>query len=131
MKYTRLYADAGGDSHFDEVEVVLTPTDFAPPAPPLDLASFVPAARFSFLRAPVGWAGDWHPAPRRQVFCQLKGEYEIVASDGMTHRFPAGSVVLLEDTTGKGHATHVISQEDALISASLSVALSLWSVRRA
>ena len=115
MKYTRLYADASGDSHFEEVEVVLTPTDFAPPAPPLDVWSFVPAARFSFLRAASGWSGDWHPAPRRQFFCQLNGEYEITASDGATRRFPAGSVLLLEDTIGKGHATRVISQEDVLI----------------
>jgi hypothetical protein len=35
----------------------------------------------------------------------LTGEVEFETSDGDIRRLPAGSVVLVEDTTGKGHIT--------------------------
>jgi hypothetical protein len=39
----------------------------------------------------------------------------VTASDGAVRRFPAGSVLLLEDTTGKGHSSRIVSDEDVLI----------------
>jgi hypothetical protein len=36
-KYTRYYADDGGEAHIEDVEVELIPGDFAPSAPPLYL----------------------------------------------------------------------------------------------
>jgi len=45
MKYTRVYADENGESHFEDVEVEFSPVDFAPPAPPLDLSAFAPATQ--------------------------------------------------------------------------------------
>ena len=39
----------------------------------------------------------------------------MTACDGTTRRFPAGSLLLLEDTTGKGHATRITSEKDALL----------------
>jgi hypothetical protein len=119
--YVRLFADEQGESHFEDVEVQLEPVNFAPPAPPLHIAALFPAERCGFLRAQPDWGGQIpHPSPRRQLFCNLRGEYEVTASDGTIRRFPAGSVLLLEDTTGKGHATRIVSDEDALL---VSVAL--------
>ena len=115
MRYVRLYADAQGESHFEDVEVDLVPTDFVPPAPPLNIGPFTPALRFTLLCAPTGWSGDWHPAPHRQFFCQLRGEYEITASGSETCRFVPGSVLLLEDTSGKGHTTRITGREDSLV----------------
>jgi len=37
----------------------------------------------------------------------LSGEWEVTASDGEARRFAAGSVLLVEDTRGKGHASRV------------------------
>jgi hypothetical protein len=114
--YVRLYADEQGESHFDEIEVELAAADFAPPAAPLHVASLFPAVRCGFVCGPPDWDGQIpHPTPGRQFFCNLRGEYEITASDGTTRRFPAGSVLLLEDTTGKGHSTRITSDEDALL----------------
>jgi hypothetical protein len=114
--YTRLYADAQGDSHFAEVEVELAPVDFAPPAAPLNIAALFPASRCGLVGASPDWAGQVpHPSPRRQLFCNLRGCYEITASDGTTRTFPAGSLLLLEDTTGKGHATRITSSDDVLL----------------
>ena len=34
MKLTRVYADADGESHVEDIEVEFSPVDFAPPALP-------------------------------------------------------------------------------------------------
>ena len=116
-KYTcTLFADGAGESHFEEVEVTLEPIDFAPPAPPLHFAALFPATGCSYLCCPADWGGQIpHPSPRRQLLCNLKGEYEVTTSNGVACRFPAGSVLLLEDTTGKGHTTRITSDDDVLI----------------
>ena len=61
----RIYADADGASHLQDVEAGFVPADFAPPAPPLGVSAPEPASRFLFLPAPPGWASDWHPVPGR------------------------------------------------------------------
>ena len=114
--YVRLFADEQGELHFAEVAVELGPVEFAPPAPPLHVAALFPAMRCSFLCAPPEWGGEVpHPTPRRQLNCYLRGECEVTASDGAVRRFPAGSVLLLEDTTGKGHATRITSDEEHVL----------------
>jgi len=112
--YTRLYADEHGESHFEDVEIDLTMTDYAPPAPPLELSSFTPATQFGFMNAPAGWSSEWHPTSARNIFFVLTGEWEVTASDGEWRRFPAGSVLLVEDTAGKGHSSRVISETESL-----------------
>jgi hypothetical protein len=49
----------------------------------------------------VGETG-WHNPPQRLPALWLTGEVEFEASDGDIRRLPPGSVVLAEDTTGKG-----------------------------
>ncbi len=115
MKYTRLYADNDGESHFEDVEVEFALAEFAPPAPPLELSSFTDAKRYGFLGALPGWFGDWHPAPKKQVLFYLSGEIEAQVSDGEVRRFGPGSVTLVEDTTGKGHTSRVIGEEQVLL----------------
>ena len=114
MKYVRLYADSNGESHFEDVGVKFTLADFAPPAPPLNVSALTPASQFGFLSAPPGWYGDWHPAPRRQFIFYLAGEIEAEVSDGEVRRFGPGSVTLVEDTTGKGHTSRVVSSGEVL-----------------
>ncbi len=112
MKYLVVYSDENGISHFKESEVDFNLVNFAPPAPPVGLCSFIPASRIVFFKIPTGWFGDWHPAPRKQFFCCLKGEVKVTAGDGETHTFRPGDVFLLDDTCGKGHKTTVIGKED-------------------
>jgi hypothetical protein len=114
MKYARVYADEKGESHFEDIDLELLPVDFAPPAPPLNLSSFAPAKRYGFLSAPPGWASDWHPAPKKQVLFYLAGEIEAETSDGEIKRFGPGSVTLVEDTTGKGHRSRVVGDNEVL-----------------
>jgi hypothetical protein len=114
--YVRLYTDEHGESHFEDLSITLDPANFAPPAAPLNVAQFLPVTHSFWVGAPVNWAGDApHPAPRRQIFCIVQGEFVVTASDGEARRLPTGTVILLEDTWGKGHSTQVTSSEDALI----------------
>jgi hypothetical protein len=108
MNYTRIYCDGTGDSHFDDTYVEVAPVDFAPPAPPLHLATPVEAERMILCHLPQGWVGEWHPTPRRQFYIQLSGRLGVEVSDGEVREFGAGSVVLLEDSMGKGHLTTVL-----------------------
>jgi|ERR1051326_787424 hypothetical protein len=112
--YTHLYTDNSGESHFEDVEIDLRWTDYEPPAPSLRLSSFELATQFGFMSAPAGWASDWHPSAARNLFFVISGEWEVTASDGETRRFGVGSVLLVEDTTGKGHSSRVISETDSL-----------------
>jgi hypothetical protein len=109
FRYVRLYADEQGESHFAELDVELEPTDFAPPAAPLNLASLGSATGAVVVGADESWAGDaLHPAPRRQLLSGLGGEVEVTASDGESRRIGASDLLLLEDTTGKGHSSRVL-----------------------
>lgn len=116
VSYVQLFADEHGESHFAEVEVDLAPAEFAPPAAPLHVAALFPATSCGLVCGPPDWDGSTpHPAPRRQLFCTLRGEYEVTASDGAVRSFPAGSLLLLEDTAGAGHTTRVVGEGEALV----------------
>jgi hypothetical protein len=113
MEYVRIFSDPDGETHFATVSVTMQWADFAPPAPPVQLADFTPAARFTFLALPAGWHGDWHPAPRRQLFVMLGGCWEVTVRDGEVRRFMPGAAVLVEDRTGTGHITRIVGDEEA------------------
>ena len=114
MRYIRLFADAAGESHFENVEIEFTDTDYTSSAPPLGLSSVSPAAQFGFMNAPAGWESDWHPSSARNFFVVVSGEWEVTASDGETRRCGPQSLLLVEDTTGKGHKSRVVSEVDSL-----------------
>ena len=108
ITYTCIYADSDGESHFKDVEIEFQEIDFAPPAMPLGVSSFIPAAECGFVNLSPGWYGDLHPAPQRQFVFHLAGQIETQTSDGETRTFKHGDILLMEDTTGKGHISRVI-----------------------
>jgi hypothetical protein len=109
-QYVRLYADSDGESHFSDEEMELTAVNFAPPAPPINISASTPAKHFALLNSPEGWFGDWHPTPYRQFFFLLSGKVETGVSDGEVRLFGPGSILLVEDTTGRGHTSRVIDE---------------------
>ncbi len=112
--FTRMYTDENDETHFEDVAVELSPSNFAPPAPPLNLSEFKESKKYGFVKAPSGWFGDWHPTPKRQMFVYISGKMEAQVSDGEVRIFGPGSVTLVEDTTGKGHKSRVIGDQDVL-----------------
>jgi hypothetical protein len=115
MRVYRLYADEEGESHLEELDLPMTSMEFAPPAPPLDVSEFKDAKRVGLIRGPAGWFGDWHPAPKRQIMFHLTGQLEAETSDGERRIIAPGTMVLVEDTAGKGHRSRVIGTEDVYI----------------
>jgi hypothetical protein len=97
FKVTRVYADADGESHFEEIDYPLTnggPIGF--------LSAQVPVSNIVFRKVPPGY-DDMHTAPQRQYVVLLDGAIEIETSLGVKRIFEQGEVLLMEDTTGKGH----------------------------
>jgi Cupin domain len=115
MNYLRVYTDQHGESHVEDIAVEMSLTEFAPPAPPVDLSSGTPSMNVLFLGFPVGWDSPPHPTPRRQFVFVLAGEIEGAVSDGEVRRSGPGSVFLLEDTWGKGHITRNVGNAPALV----------------
>ena len=112
MKYIRIYCDDWGDSHFEDVSVEVSPVDYAPPAPPLNLAAPIDSKGMILFSVPAGWVGDWHPSPCRQFYIQLSGELEIQVGDGEIRKFSAGSIILVEDTSGRGHVSRNLGNSE-------------------
>jgi hypothetical protein len=108
MRYVRCVADEDGETHWVDAEFELTMEVFAPPAPPLRRSTTLAATGVLATEFPVGWVGDWHPTPERQFFFILAGTIEGECSDGERRVCPPGSVVLLEDVSGKGHRSWVV-----------------------
>lgn len=115
MRYARLFADTHGESHFDDVEIDYTATDYVQSAAPLDLSDTFPADQFGFMRAPAGWSSDFHVSSARNMFVVLTGEWEVTASDGESRRFGVASTLLVEDTSGRGHSSRVVTDSIAAI----------------
>ena len=115
LTYMRLYADEEGVSHFEDVEITFHESEFVPPAPPVLLSSFNPANQYGFEVVPPGWYGDWHPAPGRVLAIYLSGQGEIEASDGEVRTIGPGSILLAEDTTGKGHISRITGPDEMLV----------------
>jgi quercetin dioxygenase-like cupin family protein len=111
MKYIRLYADDAGVSHFEDAEVGLNEFTYAPPAPPFFVSSRETATGVMMTELPAGWFGDWHASPRLQWWIQLSGEIEVETGDGEKRRLGPGSIVRVEDTTGRGHTTRVTGDQ--------------------
>src|SRR5436853_1864804 len=103
MKIHRLYADKNGESHFEDVEITFTESSRAG-----RLSKRLPANGIIFREVQPDYDLDWHPAPRRQYIINLDAGVQITASDGEARRIGAGEVILVEDTSGKGHLSKAI-----------------------
>ena len=114
VSYVRLFTDAQGETHFEEIQSTLDRVDFAYGMPPVFVSEEIAAQASSFFGAPAGWESDWHPSSGRHLFAVLTGAWEVTASDGERRTFSKGDVLLVEDTTGKGHTSTVISEEESL-----------------
>jgi hypothetical protein len=100
MKYTRIYADANGESHFQDVEMEM---EIAPHNTGAISAMF--GAKGVMFRTSPDYFVDWHNAPRRQFVVNITGSVEITVSDGNKRNFGPGTILLAEDVTGKGHTS--------------------------
>ena len=100
LRLLRVWADANGESHLQELRV-------SPDAAPLPaMKSRIRPERG--LPRP-GAAPAWHNSPGRVFAVNLTGELECETSDGAKAHVPVGGIAFLEDVTGKGHLTRMLS----------------------
>lgn len=105
MSYFRIFTGPDGLSYFEDVNLSASAAGTPNPAEAFKTESLI------FRTAEPGNVQDYHTAPRRQFVITLKGQAELVASGGETRRVGPGSIMLAEDTTGKGHITRVVGDE--------------------
>ncbi len=95
---TRIYSDANGDSHFEDIQIPLTDAgDIG------FLSETSEASGIIFREVIPTYDYNFHNAPQRQYIVLLDGGIEIETSLGEKRVFKTGEVLLAEDTTGKGH----------------------------
>jgi hypothetical protein len=104
MKIHRLFTDAQGESHFTDVEI-----EYGEMTPSGRVSARLPATGIIFREVQPTYELDWHNAPRRQYIINLDNGVQITASDGESRVIGAGEVLLVEDTTGKGHLSKAVN----------------------
>lgn len=110
--YVHLYADANGVSHFRDETLALQPIAGPSGDHALSTHTLAGAQGAQLLALRHGAREDWHIAPRRMFLIVLQGTAEVTASNGEVRRFGPGSMLLMDDTHGKGHITNAVSSVD-------------------
>ena len=103
MHVHNLYADANGESHWRDIEI-----PWVNETRGSRLSERFPATGIIFREVPPVYDLDWHPAPRRQYIINLDAGVQLTASDGEARVIGAGEIILVEDTTGKGHLSKAV-----------------------
>eukprot|EP00891_Asterochloris_glomerata_P005144 jgi/Astpho2/5144/Aster-06355 len=62
-----------------------------------------------FRRTEGSYDLDFHTAPQRQYIVMLNGAVDVTTTDHETRRFADGDILLVEDTTGKGHKSKAVA----------------------
>ena len=99
-KLLHVYTDPKGETHL----VVITVASTAAMLPLTGLRAI------SYQPNKV----NWHHAPAPQFAINLTGYLQVEVSDGTKRKVGPGDLVFLEDTTGKGHVTRLLSPVTAL-----------------
>jgi hypothetical protein len=103
MRIHNLYVDDKGETHFRDIQV-----EWKHEGRGGKTSDTFPATGIIFRETPGTYDYEWHPAPRRQYIINLDGAVSIQASDGETRIIGAGEVLLVEDTSGKGHFSKAV-----------------------
>lgn len=112
MRVTRIYADESGESRFADAEIQMASAILFSHLPPFRTCSFSAKGEIRLFSTPPAMRmHDFHTAPTRQFAVALSGTVEYETSDGKIRREAPGSVVLVEDTMGRGHITRFAEGE--------------------
>jgi quercetin dioxygenase-like cupin family protein len=106
VKITRLYTGPDGQTHAEEIEAKFAPSGNN------EAYKMMGITGAQLTRAKPGTVIDWHTAPRRQYVITLSGQGEVEVAGGKKILLGPGHIDLVEDTTGKGHITKVVGNED-------------------
>jgi hypothetical protein len=111
MLYTRVYTGHDGETHFEDADTA----GEAIRALESDLVGIVsetfPVSGVYFREVLEESSPVPHNAPYPLFIVGLRGTFSVEVSDGQIREFPPGSVLLVEDTTGKGHTTRRVGDD--------------------
>jgi hypothetical protein len=110
VKYVRLYAGPDGESHFQDMDMAMAERDRGWGS----ISEVMSAKAFNLRSNTQAYDLDWHPAPQRQFIFNLTGSVRIEASDGEVRTFGPGSIILVEDTDGKGHKSKQMTEGERI-----------------
>src|SRR5689334_5670065 len=106
LTITRIYTGPDGLAHAEEIDMKLMPR------PDQEQSEFFKTVGARFVRAKPSYFQDWHTTPRRQYLITISGHSEIEVAGGQKVQLVPGRILLVEDTTGKGHRSRVVGTED-------------------
>ena len=98
ISFVRVYNTDDGESHLEDIEYSLAKTNHGLVAERVAVDEVILRIWHKNPDEPV-----FHVAKQRQFVIHLSGSAEIEASDGSTRTLETGSMLLTEDTEGKGH----------------------------
>lgn len=107
MKITRIFSDENGESHFEDLEIPLAnhgEIGF--------LSEDIQVKKLQFRTVSADYDYDFHCAPQKQYIVLLDGGVEIETSSGEIRKFRTGEILLVEDTSGKGHKTKNLEKKE-------------------
>jgi hypothetical protein len=103
---THLFTGPDGQTHTEEIDAKFIM------GKDNEVYKLIATSGAELHRAAPGTVIDWHTAPRRQYVITLSGQGEIEVAGGKKFHVGPGHIDLVEDTTGKGHITRVIGNEE-------------------
>ena len=103
MNVVRVYAGDDGESHFEDVDIVV-----ASQSGMGKLSKLIRGAGVMFREVDGDYDLDFHTAPRRQFVVNLRGAVDITVGSGEVRRLDSGDILLAEDTTGRGHKSRAV-----------------------
>jgi len=112
LKIPRVFNDSLGDTHFDDIYVLMKDKEGKGAAGIGKLSDAVPASKVMFRHTPGDYLFDWHQAPQEQFIVNLDADVHITVTDGSTRVLKAGEVFYVEDTSGTGHKSQAVDGKD-------------------
>ena len=106
MRIHNLYEDENGESHFRDIEI-----EWSEERNFNKYSAKLPPNGIIFRETSGNYKLDWHLAARRQYIVNLDAGVKITASDGEARKIKAGEIILVEDTTGKGHLSQSLGSQ--------------------
>ncbi len=103
MKVVRVFAGDDGESHFEDVDIEVSPQGGIG-----RLSKLISGPGVVFREVDGDYDLDFHQAPRRQFVVNLRGGVDITVGSGETRRLQSGDILLAEDTSGRGHKSRAV-----------------------
>jgi hypothetical protein len=111
LRYSVVYSDSAGISHFRDEYLPWQKLQGSDPNTLLSVTPFLDAQKIGYVRIPKAYNADWHRAPSKRFVMNLSGVAEIEAGDGTRRKLGPGDIVLVTDTEGRGHRTKPVDKD--------------------